>query len=601
MANLSQEKRLKMLEFLSFLKDEHKDNDEALKAIHEIENEIVSKKYGLVWEEHEENVDIQMRTHVPVFLEAKDREIIGDEDNPNFNFLLEGDNLHSLKLLEKTHKGKIDVIYIDPPYNTGNKDFIYDDNYIGLDDTFRHSKWLSFMEKRLRIAKRLLTNEGVIFISIGDDEVSQLKGLMDEVYGEENYINLIAVKTKNAAGASGGGEDKKLKKNIEFLLVYVKNVNYLEPFETVYKTTEIEELLNYYKTNNISWKYTSVLYNRGDKEYVGSTVDGAGDEIKIYKRNNPEFKSVNQITKLENISIKEVYKKYFYDIHMTAMPQSSIRTRVVDFIGLENLNKDSLYSIEYTPKTGRNKGKIYEQFYKGKKLRLIAWFSDVGISNDEGVFKKDIEGTFWDGIELNNLTKEGGVKFENGKKPLSLIKRIISMYPYKDISILDFFAGSGTTGHAVVDLNKENGGNRKYILCTNNENNICEDVTYQRLINIQEELPHNLKYYKTDFIPKIQDDEDNVLSDDLLNHIKEMVQLEHGIDIDNQKYHIILTDDDADRMEKEWDKYKECKALYISKNVLLTTSQNLLFSSVEINTIPDYYFESELREVGEIW
>lgn len=601
MANLSQEKRLKMLEFLSFLKDEHKDNDEALKAIHEIENEIVSKKYGLVWEEHEENVDIQMRTHVPVFSEVKDKEVIGDEDNPNFNFLLEGDNLHSLKLLEKTHKGKIDVIYIDPPYNTGNKDFIYDDNYIGLDDTFRHSKWLSFMEKRLRIAKRLLTNEGVIFISIGDDEVSQLKGLMDEVYGEENYINLIAVKTKNAAGASGGGEDKKLKKNIEFLLVYVKNVNYLEPFETVYKTTEIEELLNYYKTNNISWKYTSVLYNRGDKEYVGSTVDGAGDEIKIYKRNNPEFKSVNQISKLENISIKEVYKKYFYDIHMTAMPQSSIRTRVVDFIGLENLNKDSLYSIEYTPKTGRNKGKIYEQFYKGKKLRLIAWFSDVGISNDEGVFKKDIEGTFWDGIELNNLTKEGGVKFENGKKPLSLIKRIISMYPYKDISILDFFAGSGTTGHAVVDLNKEDGGNRKYILCTNNENNICEDVTYQRLINIQEELPHNLKYYKTDFIPKIQDDADNVLSDDLLNHIKEMVQLEHGIDIDNQKYHIILTDDDADRMEKEWDKYKECKALYISKNVLLTTSQNLLFSSVEINTIPDYYFESELREVGEIW
>lgn len=601
MANLSQEKRLKMLEFLNSIKDEHKDNNEALKAIYEIENEIVSQKYGLVWEEHEENVDIQMKTHVPVFSEAKDKEIIGNENNPNFNFLLEGDNLHSLKLLEKTHKGKIDVIYIDPPYNTGNEDFIYDDNYIGLDDTFRHSKWLSFMEKRLRIAKKLLANEGVIFISIGDDEISQLKGLMDEVYGEENYINLIAVKTKNAAGASGGGEDKKLKKNIEFLLLYAKNVNYLEPFETVYKTTEIGELLNYYKTNNISWKYTSVLYNRGDKEYVGSTIDGTGDEIKIYKRNNPEFKSVNQISKLENISVKEVYKKYFYDIHMTAMPQSSIRTRVVDFIGLENLNKDSLYSIEYIPKTGRNKGKVYEQFYKGKKLRLIAWFSDVGISNDEGVFKKDIEGTFWDGIELNNLTKEGGVKFENGKKPLSLIKRIINMYPYKDISILDFFAGSGTTGHAVADLNKEDGGNRKYILCTNNENNICEEVTYQRLKNIQEELPHNLKYYKTDFIPKLQQNEDKVLSDDLLDHIKEMVQLEHGIDIDNQKYHIISTDDDADKMEKDWEKYKDCKALYISKNVLLTTSQNALFSSVEINTIPDYYFERELREAGEIW
>lgn len=153
----------------------------------------------------------------------------------------------------------------------------------------------------------------------------------------------------------------------------------------------------------------------------------------------------------------------------------------------------------------------------------------------------------------------------------------------------------------MVDLNKEDGGNRKYILCTNNENKICEEVTYKRIQNIQEELPHNLKNYKTDFIPKVQADEDDVLSDNLLSHIKEMVQLEHGIDIDNQKYHMILTDDDADRMEKEWDKYKECKALYISKNVLLTTSQNLLFSSVEINTIPDYYFESELREVGEIW
>lgn len=601
MSNLSQEKRLKMLEFLNTLKEEHKDNDEALKAIYEIENEITSKKYGLVWEEHEENVDMQMKTHVPVFTEIKEREIIGDENNPNFNFLLEGDNLHSLKLLEKTHKGKIDVIYIDPPYNTGNKDFIYDDDFVESDDLFKHSKWLSFMEKRLRYASLLLSKEGVIFVSIGDDEVSQLKNLMDEIYGEENYINLIAVKTKNAAGASGGGEDKKLKKNIEFLLLYSKNVYYLDSFNTVYKTTEIEELLDYYKENNISWKYTSVLYNRGEKEYIGSTVDGTGDEIKVFKRNNPEFKSINQISRLENISIKEVYRKYFYDIHMTAMPQSSIRKRVVDFIGIDNLNRESLYSIEYTPKSGRNKGKKYEQFYKGQKLRLIAWFSDVGLLNEKGVFKKDIEGTFWDGIELNNLTKEGGVKFENGKKPLSLIERIISMYPCNNINVLDFFAGSGTTGHAVIDLNKEDGGNRKYILCTNNENNICEEVTYQRLINIQEELPHNLKYYKTDFFPKIQDDEDNVLSDDLLNHIKEMVQLEHGIDIDNQKYHIILTDDDADRMEKEWDKYKECKALYISKNVLLTTSQNLLFSSVEINTIPDYYFESELREVGEIW
>ncbi|WP_139903944.1 DNA methyltransferase [Clostridium thermarum] len=163
MANLSQEKRQRMLNFLTIIKEEHKDNDEALKAIYEIENELVSKKYGLVWEEHEENVDIQMRENIPVFTEIKDKEIIGDINNPNFNFLLEGDNLHSLKLLEKTHRGKIDVIYIDPPYNTGNKDFVYNDDFVGTDDTFRHSKWLSFIEKRLRIAYRLLSENGLIF------------------------------------------------------------------------------------------------------------------------------------------------------------------------------------------------------------------------------------------------------------------------------------------------------------------------------------------------------------------------------------------------------------------------------------------------------
>lgn len=585
-----------MLEYLNHLKEIHTD-DESRIALSKIETALTEKKYGLVWEEHEEEVDKKLVHNIPVFKEVEERKIVADE-NAYFNFLLEGDNLHSLKLLEKTHKGKIDVIYIDPPYNTGNKDFIYDDNYIGTDDGYRHSKWLSFMNERLRIARKLLSNEGVIFCSIGDDELSQFKIILDEIFGEDNFINLVSVKTKNAAGASGGGQDLKLKKNLEYLLIYSKDIKFSPEFNTVYKLTEIEELLDYYKENDISWKYTSVLVNPGTKKYIGSTVDGAGDEIKIYKRLNPIFMSVNQIAKKDNISVREVYKKYFNQIHMTAMPQSSIRKRVVDYIGEDNLDRESLYSIEYIPISGRNKGRLYEQFYKGQKLRLIAWFADVGVSNNDGVFKKDIEGTYWDGIELNNLSKEGSVKFSNGKKPLSLLNRIIKMYKYKDAIILDYFAGSGTTGHAVMQLNKEDGGNRKYILCTNNENNICEKITYQRMKNIQEELPHNLKYYKTEFIPKLSEDEE-ILSSKLLDYIKEMVELENMCEIDGNSRRIILSDEDLNIALTEME---EGGALYIPSFILLTNEikDSIEERKLEVVTIPDYYFTEELREVNEL-
>lgn len=184
--NLSQIKREKMIAFLKKLKEENSGNEENLIAINEIENELNGKKYGLVWEEHEENVDKMMEENVPVFVEDKKRKIKTNEDE--YNFLLEGDNLHSLYLLEKTHKGKIDVIYIDPPYNTGSEDFKYDDSYIENEDGFKHSKWLSFIHSRLLIAKSLLSKIGLIFISIDDNEYSTLNLLCDEVFGKNGYI-----------------------------------------------------------------------------------------------------------------------------------------------------------------------------------------------------------------------------------------------------------------------------------------------------------------------------------------------------------------------------------------------------------------------------
>ena len=188
-----------------------------------IEYELTKKKYGLVWEEHEERVDEELKTKIPTFEEVKEKEIISN-DNDKFNFLLEGDNLHSLYLLEKTHKEKIDFIYIDPPYNTGNKDFVYDDCMIDREDGFSHSKWLSFMEKRLNIAKKLLKENGVIFISIDDYEQAPLKMLCDDIFGEDNFIANIVWKRKRGRDNSA----RWFSKAHEYCLLYSKNKNFFD-------------------------------------------------------------------------------------------------------------------------------------------------------------------------------------------------------------------------------------------------------------------------------------------------------------------------------------------------------------------------------------
>lgn len=201
MANLSQKKRERMLAFLNTLKEQHKDNDNTLIAINEIENALNEKKYGLVWEQHEEDVDVKMQTHIPVFTEDEEREIEA-EPGEKYNFLLEGDNLHSLKLLEKTHKGKIDVIYIDPPYNTENRDFKYDDEYVDKNDGFKHSKWLSFMDARLNCAKKLLSANGFMAISIGYHEINDLMLLCREIFSENQ---VVSVTVKTSGGKPRGG------------------------------------------------------------------------------------------------------------------------------------------------------------------------------------------------------------------------------------------------------------------------------------------------------------------------------------------------------------------------------------------------------------
>ena len=597
-----------MLEFLNKIREEHAD-DESLIAINEIETELTEKKYGLVWEEHEERVDIEMQTNVPVFTELFDKEIVSDVSLP-FNFLLEGDNLHSLKLLEKTHKGMIDLVYIDPPYNTKEKDFYYDDTYVGEDDYFRHSKWLSFMSERLKIAKNLLTGEGVIFIQINDIEFAQLKILCDDIFGEDNFLNIISVNMKNIAGASGGGEDKRFKKNCEYILVYTKNYSFLPIFNGPYSYTEIYSVVEQYREQGKNWHYTSAIVDKGQKNYVGSTVDGDGNEIKIYTRKNAVIKSIRQIMEDDGITEKEAYYKYGQVIFEAKDAQSSIRQRVIQAkteLGVE----DDIVSIDYVPKTGKNKGRLYEQFYKGDKCRLFAWLKDISEDVDGILYKKDLQGTYWDFTSrINNVTKEGNVEFSNGKKPEALIQQIVSLYPATDITVLDFFAGSGTTGHAVIEQNKEDGGNRRFILCDTPD--ICREKTYPRLINVingyitdsgKMSSPNtaNLKYYHTDFVSKIPSDDDCCFSTELLQHIEEMVQLEYAVKLDGTNFVLLLTDEEADTFIADDKKFSCCKALYVSTAVLLTAEQSkkIAENNKKLFIIPDYYFESELLEVGE--
>jgi adenine-specific DNA-methyltransferase len=274
--------------------------------------------------------------------------------------------------------------------------------------------------------------------------MAYLKVLMDEIFGRDGFINTISVNMKNIAGASGGGEDTRLKKNIEYIHLYCKDYDSIS-FKSAYDLIPIEDLVENYREEDKSWKYTSVLYDKGEKEYLSSTVDGDGNEIKIYYRHNPVFKSINQIINEENISEKEAYSKYALQIFQTQMPQSSIRPRVMKKVQELKIKHD-FFSIEYVPKTGRNKGKLYEQFYKGDNFRLLAWLSDVSEEIDGVLYKKEMQGTYWDfASATKNLAKEGKVLFPNGKKPESLIQRILEMTTEEGDLVLDIFGGSGTS------------------------------------------------------------------------------------------------------------------------------------------------------------
>ncbi len=419
--------------------------------------EKLKKKYGLVWEEKEEKVAERCKKELPVLKEIKNKEIITDRNKP-INLLIEGDNYHVLSVLNYTHAKKVDVIYIDPPYNTGKKkEWKYNDHWVDKEDAYRHSKWLSFMEKRLKLAKNLLKDAGVIFISIDDNEVAQLKLLMNspDLFRESNFVSILI------------WEKIRIRKNSA--LYFTSNHDFILCVAKKKKQNERDR----------GWK-RQLLDRKNDGNYKNPDNDPNGPWIATAITANHYYASDYKVIKPNGVVLPRPHNaswRYSWDTLQKFIKQGQIIW---------------------------GKGKSYP--------KVKRYLRDV----KEGLVPKSIFDffTFGGNPDGANELKDifGGDKVFENPKPTKLIKALIKIgTDKKDAVILDFFAGTGTTGDSVLQLNKEDGGSRQFILCTNNENNICTDVCYPRIKKVikgytalkkrkTKGLGGNLKYFKTAFV-----------------------------------------------------------------------------------------------------
>ena len=482
--------------------------------IQELEAKV---RYGLVWEEKEpEEVEVLCNTKLPILKEIPELcvppvdpknpdlfEALDDTKPPLDHLLIEADNYHALKVLQYTHTGKIDVIYIDPPYNTGNKDFVYNDNYVDKEDSFRHSKWLSFMSKRLKLARELMSDKGVIFISIDDNEQAQLKLLCDQIFGEGNFVANIVWRKKRG----GGRGNSLIIPQTEYILTYSKDIQNLKPFTkelSEHKITafKFEDILGKYKREGLDHHSPKGAYERKTLQYK-LNIDGK----EIYCPTGQWLWSKERVDR----ELKEI----------------------IDVVDGENIYKN----IEIVKDTS-GKHRAY------KKIRL----SEDGKEREETLL------SFIDDPKITTNTSAQEIKdifndvVFNYSKPIKLIKFLLKTSTKKDSIVLDFMAGSGTTGQAVLELNKEDGGNRQFILITNNELNgvgsklveseklkvksekfdveqfgICRRVTRERLKRVIEGYTNSkgkfveglsgnkLRYCRADFVEPIEEMEDETM------------------------------------------------------------------------------------------
>ncbi|ANR62363.1 type III restriction-modification system: methylase [Corynebacterium glutamicum ZL-6] len=355
-----------------------------------------------------------------------------DQFSPEDNLIIRGNNLLALSSLLERYEGQVKCIYIDPPYNTGSDSFRYNDR-------FNHSSWLTFMKNRLDLAKRLLSRDGFILVQCDDNEQAYLKVLMDSVFGEQNFINVISVRTK-VGGVTGSSAGKSLKDELEYINLFAKDRSFESANLTpTYVDTDLEEYIQSYKDSGKSWKYTSVLTKLEGRVLLEE------DEVRgerLYGYSHVESKSVKAFAKQEGITEGEVYAKFAERIFRTTNAQSSVRARVM---GQASQYDFEMIGLEYTPSKGKNASKKIEVLYKGKQQNMMMFLSDAVSMRDGKYVYQDRVGTLWSDIQYNNLAKEGEVSFLNGKKPEALIQRVLDLTTEPGDLVLDFFLGSGST------------------------------------------------------------------------------------------------------------------------------------------------------------
>lgn len=471
-----------------------------------------NKKYGLVWENSREQAVEELKRKLPILREVVERRILNDTDQEHYpnHILIEGENLQVLIALTYTHAGMIDVIYIDPPYNTGNKDFVYNDRFIGEDDEYRHSMWLSFMEKRLKIAKTLLSEKGVIFISIDDNEQANLKLLCDEIFGYEHYVACVAWQRTY----STRNDSKGIPKEVESILIYSR-----QPQWTPHKLPRTDKMNSLYKSPD-----------NDERVWTSSSVSAPGaatHQGMVYAIQHPfsgelmypttgRCWTLGQEYMLENLNKWSSYKlENLHDekrrAEVCGVKQDEVRKDVLGIIlaePLENARRKATSVLNkgnwpYFYFTNGGKGGLRRKTYldemDGRVVTNFFPYEECGHTDEA---KK----------ELMSIL-DGKSPFDT-PKPVRLMERILQISSKKDSIILDFFAGSGTTLHATMQLNAEDGGHRQCILVTNNENGICENVTYERNKRVIQGFTtpkgeqvlgltkNNLRYYQVKAVPR---------------------------------------------------------------------------------------------------
>lgn len=566
--NISKQKRERLLQKLEELKkhillqDDKAAADTYLPLLNEAQNAINARRYELVYEEHREAVDDRLLSHLPVLTEEKELAI---RREGTMNFLLEGDNLDALQLLQKTHRGRVDVVYIDPPYNTGNKDFLYDDRYMEEDDQFRHSKWLSFMYRRLELIKPLMSPSGVIFISIDDHEVCQLKLVMDKLFGEKNFIGLLPRVTKR----SGKDHSLAVAKNHDYILAYARNTERAR-FKGLAVSNDAYPLRDEYYAQRGGYKlnqtldYDSLWYN--PKMDFPLTIDGetfypGGDAAAYAQRQQGNHKDKDWVWRWSR-------EKFAF--------------------GLAN--------GFVVVKKGRGRRRIYTKTYANASIEKTGGDYTVAITDRESLLSSL---AFTDNAYSNDNAKKEiakvGLEQFGFPKPTALIKQLIALVDNARV-VLDCFAGSGTTGQAVMQLNAEDGGKRRFILCTNNQNGICRDITYERIRRtIQAEgYPASLRYFRIEHLPM-----ENRLYDEyapeLLDHIEPLAALEKQKSLaDEVKIGIALDDQALEELLADKKRLSGLRELYLGCYILLSNEQQALLAQrgIHIHYVPEIYYDA---------